>query len=65
MATATPTYSLNTHAPDQPIDRSRLPHWFVDLAAPCRDQSLKRGTDFHEVSRAASLVMCPGRVALP
>ena len=22
------------HAPDQPILRSRWPHWFVDLAAP-------------------------------
>jgi hypothetical protein len=32
-----PTYSLNTHTPDQPIDRPRLLHWFVDLTAPRTD----------------------------
>jgi len=33
---ATLNYSLNTHAPDQTIYRSRLIHCVVDLAAPSR-----------------------------
>jgi len=51
-ATTAPTYSLNTHAPDQPTCRPRLLHWTFDLAAPGHRQCGKGTIDFHDFSRA-------------
>jgi hypothetical protein len=54
--TATLNHSLNRHAPDQTIYRSRLIHCVVDLAAPGPLRVLTL-TDFHKISRAEG----PGR----
>jgi uncharacterized protein (DUF736 family) len=41
-----PIIRSTPRAPDQPIDRPRLHHWTIDLAAPRRCHSRKRATIF-------------------
>ena len=51
--TRRPIIRSNTHAPDHPIERLRLLHWYGRSRRSRRGHSRKRATDFHDLSRAS------------
>ena len=53
-----------THTPDQPVERSQSPHWFVDLTAPALQHSHITDPVFHDLSRAASQHPCTRYISI-